>query len=55
LLEYSLASGQPNRRQTVASINMGVIGVGFIEMYAAVAVGAIPQSAREQRWVAIEY
>jgi hypothetical protein len=43
------------RRPTVASINMGVIRVGFIEVYATVAVDAIPQSAREQRWVAIEY
>jgi hypothetical protein len=39
----------------VASINAGVVGVGFIEVYASVAVDAIPQSAREQRWVAIEH
>lgn len=34
---------------------MGVIGVGFIEVYATVAVDAILQSAREQRRVAIEH
>jgi hypothetical protein len=39
----------------MASIKSGVIGVGFIEVYANVAVDAIPQSAREQWWVAIEY
>ena len=38
----------------MASIKASVVGVGFIAVYANVAVDAIPQSAREQRWVAIE-
>ena len=39
----------------MASIKVSVIGLGFIEVYASVAVDAIQQSAREQRWVAIEH